>query len=95
LWSALAGDIGEGALGLDQLSQPVGVIAFVTQHDLALLDIAEQFLGGIDIVGLPGRDGKLQWQAFIVGQSMDFRRKTAPAASQATIRVAFFKVAAE
>ena len=33
-------------------------------------------------------------QAVVVGQSMDFRSKTAPASSKTSIRVAFFKVAA-
>jgi hypothetical protein len=45
-------------------------------------------------VGLAGGDDDLHRQAVLVGQSMDFRSKTAPASSKTSIRVAFFKVAA-
>jgi hypothetical protein len=46
-------------------------------------------------MGLAWCDGELHRQAVAVGQSMDFRSKTTPASSKPSIRVAFFKVAAE
>jgi hypothetical protein len=51
--------------------------------------------GSRDVVVLAGRDGDLDRQPKAIGQSMDFRSKTAPASSHTSIRVAFFKVAAE
>ncbi len=47
------------------------------------------------VVLLAGRNREADRQAAFVGYSMDFRSKTAPASSETTIRVAFFKVAAE
>lgn len=67
----------------------------VSQHHLALTDIAQQLGCGLNVVGLTRRDNKLHRQTIIIGQSMNFCSKTSPASSNMAIRVAFFKVAAE
>ena len=38
----------------------------------------QQFGDSLNVVGLPRRDGEPDRQAFAIGQSMDFRSKTAP-----------------
>jgi hypothetical protein len=53
-------------------------------------DIGEQFGSRFDVVGLAGRDDDLHRQAIGIGQSMDFRNKTAPASSKTSIRVALW-----
>jgi hypothetical protein len=45
----------------------------------------------LDVVGLARRNGDLHRQTALVGQSMGFRSKTAPASSKTSIRVAFLK----
>jgi hypothetical protein len=54
-------------------------------------NVAEKLGGGLNIVRLTRRDHHLDGQAILVGQSMDFRRKTAPASSKTSILVAFLK----
>ena len=87
-------DVGPSAPVTDHRAQPVGIIGFVSEHHLSLADVGEQFRCCLDVMRLAGGDDDLDRQAIVVGQSMDFRSKTAPASSKTSIRVAFFKVAA-
>ena len=90
----LGRDVGPAAALADHRAQPVGVIGLVAEHHLALAHTVEQLGRCLDVVVVAGRDDQLDRQPVAIGQSMDFRSKTAPAASQTSIRVAFFKVAA-
>jgi len=88
-------DVGPGAPFVDHLAYPVGVIGLVGQQHLARLHVVQEITGNRGVVLLAGGDRQTHGQAVFVGYSMDFRSKTAPASSETTIRVAFFKVAAE
>jgi hypothetical protein len=92
---SLRWDVRPTALLRDHRAQPVGVVSAVGEHHLSFADAVQQFGCCQDVVRLPRRDRELDRQSVAVGQSMDFRSKTAPASSKTSIRVAFFKVAAE
>lgn len=71
-------DVGPSALLRDHFTQPTSIIGFVGEHHLPFADITQQFRRRLNFVGLPGCDGKPDWQTITIGQSMDFRSKTAP-----------------
>jgi len=88
-------DIGEHALLVQLAAKGAGIIGLVRQQHRPGADPVEHLVGGLDVMSLAWRDGQPYRQSGSVGESMDFCCKTAPASSKTTIRVAFFKVAAE
>jgi hypothetical protein len=88
---ALGRNVGPPAFLTHHGAHSISIVGAVGQNHLAVAQVAQQLSGGLDVVGLARRNGDLHRQTALVGQSMGFRSKTAPASSKTSIRVAFLK----
>src|SRR3546814_11657183 len=75
--SALGRDVGRGTLVLDQLTDAVGVVGLVGQHDGARAAVVEQRVGDPAVVRLPGGQAEPAREALRVDPDVDLGRRTA------------------
>lgn len=68
-------DVGRGALFLDQLTDTVGIIRLVREHDGARAKVVEQRIGDLPVVCLPGGQAEPDREPLRVDDNVDFGRK--------------------
>ncbi len=91
---ALAGDVGVGALFLDELDDGLGVVATIGD-DIALeLEAVEQLRGCRLVGGLARGEDEAHRQAAAIDDDVDLGAQSAPRSSEGVIRAPFFPPAA-
>ncbi len=81
-------------LRLDLLAQPVRVIGFVAEQDIAFAQAGQQGAGAQKIMSLAGGQDDFDRQAAGVGEGVDLGRQSSSGAAQTMNCVVFFTLAA-
>ena len=82
------------ALCLDPLAQPIGVIGFVAEEDIAFAQAGQQGVGAQKVMGLARGEEDFDRQAARIGGRMDLGCKSSSGAAHTMNCVAFFTLAA-
>jgi len=90
----LVGDVRRCTLSLDALAQPIGVIGFVAEKDIAFAQIDQQGVGAQKIVGLARGEEELDRQATCIGERVDLGGQSSSGAAHTMNCIAFFTLAA-
>ena len=88
------GDVGRGALVLDQAADTVGIIGFVAEQDGAGAEAIEQRIDRARVVRLPGGQGEPDRAPLGVDEGVDLGREAAAGATETMISTPLFAVAA-
>ncbi len=90
----LVGYVRRRALCLDPLAQPIGVIGFVAEEDIAFAQAGQQGVGAQKVMGLARRQDEVDRQAARIGERVDLGRQSSSGAAHTMNCVAFFTLAA-
>ena len=82
------------ALCLDPLAQPIGIIGFVAEKDIAIAQVGQQDVGAQKVVGLARGEEEFDRQAARIGERVDLGRQSSSGAAHTMNCVAFFTLAA-
>ena len=82
------------ALRLDALAQPIGVIGFVAEQDIAIGQAGQQSIGAQKVMGLARGEEDFDRQAARIGERMDLGRQSSSGAAHTMNCVAFFTLVA-
>jgi hypothetical protein len=88
------GNVGRGALLLDQRAEAISVISLVGQHDRAGAEMIEQLVGDLAVMRLAGGQAEPDREALRVDDGVDFGREPAARATETVISTPLFAVAA-
>lgn len=91
---ALGRDVGRSALILDQLTDAIGIIGLVRQHNGAQAEMIEQAVGDLAVMRLASGQAEPDREALRVDDDVDFGREPTSAATETMIWTPFFAVAA-
>jgi len=83
------GNVRDGALSPNMRTNPIGIVAFVGDHDGFLLEPVEKGLGGGDVMVVAWRDQEADRAAFRIDARVDFRGEPAAASAHTTISTLF------
>lgn len=64
-------DVGNSALGLDQVADAIGIIGFVSKNDGARIETIEQVISGGAIMGLPGGQAEPDREPLRINDGVD------------------------
>ena len=90
----LVGYVRRRALCLDPLAQPVRVIGFVAEQDIAVTQAGQQGVGTQKVVGLARSEQDIDRQAARIGDRVDLGRQSSSGAAHTMNCGAFFTLAA-
>ena len=90
----LGGNAGSAALIVDDVTDPVGVIGPVGEHDRAFGQVVEQKLRHRGVVGLPGRERKLHRQAIANDTGVQLGGQSSATSTDTSVSTLFFCAAA-
>lgn len=79
---------------LDQVTDAVGIIGLVRQHDGARAEVVEQRVGDLPIMRLAGGQAEPDREPLRINDDVDLCREPAPAATETMICTPLFAVAA-
>lgn len=79
---------------LDQVTDAVGIIGLVRQHDGARAEVVEQRVGDLPIMHLAGGQAEPDREPLRINDDVDLCREPAPAATETMICTPLFAVAA-
>lgn len=91
---ALGRDVGRGALVLDQLTDAIGVVGLIRQHNGSRDEMVEQRVGDLPVMRLPCRQAEPDREPLRVDDDVDLAREPAPGATKTVICTPLFAVAA-
>lgn len=87
-------DVGHRALGLDQITDAIGIISLVGEYDGARCKAIKQAVRGGSVVGLAWCQAEPDRESLRIDERVDLGRETAPGATETMISTPLFAVAA-
>ena len=84
------GNVGNGALSSNMGADAIRVVGFVCDYNCTRLELVEQGLGVVEVMGLAGGNQQADRATFGIHPRMYFRGEATPASAHATISTLFF-----
>jgi len=87
-------DVGNSALGLDQVADAIGIIGFVSKNDGARIETIEQAISGGAIMGLSGGQAEPDREPLRINDGVDLGGEPTSGVTETMISIPLFAVAA-
>jgi hypothetical protein len=87
-------NIGEGAFLAEGCSDAISIVCLICEHDRSRAYMAEEVVGNLPVMGLPGSQAQSDREALPIDDRVDFGRQPASGTTETMISTPLFAVAA-